>query len=657
MFRRRHHSQTVRPLTRSRWAAVGAAVAVTVGGGGLVGVSAAGGDTTGSLFTAISPVRMLDTRSQSMVGALDGSGAPLRLQVTGDRVPAGAESVSMNVTVVDGRATAVGGFVTVYPCDIGRPDTSNLNFVNGQTVPNAVTVPLAADGSVCFHVYGRAHLLADVMGFHGDARIAAIEAELGRLRAASTAEPAPTTPDLGAYATRTETSTMIDSAISAITTDVDLSDYADRSETGSMIDTAIAAIETDLSGYADRSETDAMIGTAVETAVDELMGVMRAEMASLGTGPAPLHGRVIDAVGAVWHGTAAWTDGGHQAAVTIGVDGLPLIAHHDVGSSALLLTRCADTLCTTANTARINSIGGGTDGLDLAIGLDGLPVLAFASGGPASTLTTVKCTDPTCATLTARSHPIGTVSGHDPALTIGVDGLPLIAHIADGDLVLTRCHERSCTTVTHLTVPGTGPTAADPTITVRPDGIPEIAVSTADGLRLVTCADTSCSTVAGDRVLASTGPGTTAIGLTPSLAVDTAGLLRIAHRATDTEGLSHLMLTTCADVACSTSLTEPVDGSAHSGGHSPTMLIAVDGTPTITHIHRWADGTSRLRVTTIGDGSSTSADTHITAHGAVSTIDADGAIVTALRVDNGAASTLAFHRRVQRSWTANGWGD
>jgi hypothetical protein len=75
-------------------------------------------------------------------------------------------AVSLNVTVVSGEAPDEGGFVTVYPCGT-RPDASNLNFVAGQTVPNAVITPVSAQGKVCFYVYGKAHLIADVNGYFG----------------------------------------------------------------------------------------------------------------------------------------------------------------------------------------------------------------------------------------------------------------------------------------------------------------------------------------------------------------------------------------------------------------------------------------------------------------------------------------------------------
>ena len=97
---------------------------MSIGAGGIWHADAASSDgVDGAVLTAITPQRLLDTRGASPVGALDGSGAPLRLQVTSDAVPSGASAVVMNVTAVQARASAVGGFVTVYPCDVPRPNT------------------------------------------------------------------------------------------------------------------------------------------------------------------------------------------------------------------------------------------------------------------------------------------------------------------------------------------------------------------------------------------------------------------------------------------------------------------------------------------------------------------------------------------------------
>ena len=54
-----------RRLWRSRWAAIGAAVAVTFGAGGLFAASAASPEST---VVTIEPVRILDTRDPTDIG-------------------------------------------------------------------------------------------------------------------------------------------------------------------------------------------------------------------------------------------------------------------------------------------------------------------------------------------------------------------------------------------------------------------------------------------------------------------------------------------------------------------------------------------------------------------------------------------------------------
>ena len=127
-------------------------------------------------FTSVTPARLFDTRTgagnvtKAKVGDGAGNGAALEFTVTGKGgVPSsGVGAVSLNVTVVSGEAPNEGGYVTVYPCGT-RPEASSLNFVFGQTVPNAVITPISSSGKVCFYVYGKADLLADVNGWFANA--------------------------------------------------------------------------------------------------------------------------------------------------------------------------------------------------------------------------------------------------------------------------------------------------------------------------------------------------------------------------------------------------------------------------------------------------------------------------------------------------------
>ena len=117
----------------------------------------------GSAFGPIAPTRLLDSRSS--LGART-AGTVTTVQVGGQGgVPAGATSAVLNVTVTDPQGP---GFVTVFPCDTARdPNTSNLNYIAGQTVPNAVFVKLSAAGTVCLFTSNSVHLVVDVNGSFG----------------------------------------------------------------------------------------------------------------------------------------------------------------------------------------------------------------------------------------------------------------------------------------------------------------------------------------------------------------------------------------------------------------------------------------------------------------------------------------------------------
>jgi Domain of unknown function (DUF5122) beta-propeller len=119
-----------------------------------------------SLNTIPNPHRLLDTRSGigAPIGKVE-TNATLPLTVTGRAgVPANAVAVALNVTVTGPEGP---GFVTVFPCGQPVPTASNLNFVPGQTIPNAVIVRIGKDGQVCIYASARMHLIADVMGWYG----------------------------------------------------------------------------------------------------------------------------------------------------------------------------------------------------------------------------------------------------------------------------------------------------------------------------------------------------------------------------------------------------------------------------------------------------------------------------------------------------------
>ena len=120
-----------------------------------------------SAFSTVTPTRVVDTRLTTKIGNSNGKGEPLVFNVLGQgNLPStGVSAVVLNVTAVDPEVGNEGGYVTVYPCDKGRPEASNINFVNGQTIPNSVITPVDTNGNICFYSYGRTHILADVAGY------------------------------------------------------------------------------------------------------------------------------------------------------------------------------------------------------------------------------------------------------------------------------------------------------------------------------------------------------------------------------------------------------------------------------------------------------------------------------------------------------------
>jgi YVTN family beta-propeller protein len=166
---------------RTRWAAIGAALAVIAGVGGVSASGAINSSVTPQV-TSITPCRIMDTRpAPRTVGPRS---TPLQantthtIQVTGVnggcRIPGDATSVFVNVTVVSPAAT---GFLTVFPAGAARPATSVLNFATGQpSLSNFASAALSSTGGLSFFVSGGpVDLIADISGFTTGARLSGDE--------------------------------------------------------------------------------------------------------------------------------------------------------------------------------------------------------------------------------------------------------------------------------------------------------------------------------------------------------------------------------------------------------------------------------------------------------------------------------------------------
>ncbi len=173
-------------------------VLMTIGATQAWQATAAPGDAD-TTFVPIEPCRLFDTRpgAAPLVGKKTplGAGAAniYTQQVTGNvgscvGIPTDATAVALNVTIANPTA---GSYLSVYPSNQAQPNSSSLNWVQGQApTPNAVDVKLSPGGQInLFNFAGTVDLFADVAGYYTpsslieiNTRLAAVETKIGTNR-------------------------------------------------------------------------------------------------------------------------------------------------------------------------------------------------------------------------------------------------------------------------------------------------------------------------------------------------------------------------------------------------------------------------------------------------------------------------------------------
>ncbi|MEM1333136.1 MAG: hypothetical protein AAGG08_06720 [Actinomycetota bacterium] len=163
---------------RARWAAIGAATAVTLGAVGINATTNVGATTsTGqrAIYNPIAPCRLMDTRAAAPVGdrstplGRDDTATVAARGANGncttDDLPTNAVALQLNVTAVGATART---FLSITPD--GTRDTSSLNPVPGAPpTPNAVTVALDTNGGFAiFNRFGQVDVIVDVAGYYTD---------------------------------------------------------------------------------------------------------------------------------------------------------------------------------------------------------------------------------------------------------------------------------------------------------------------------------------------------------------------------------------------------------------------------------------------------------------------------------------------------------
>ncbi|MEO6122080.1 MAG: DUF1501 domain-containing protein [Ilumatobacteraceae bacterium] len=156
-------------------------------------------------FVGMTPARLIDTRDG---GAPIGAASSITVQVSGGHgVPADAVAAVLNVTAVDGTDPS---YLTVWPADVAKPNTSSLNTRGGDVVPNLVISKLSAAGAVnVFNLAGMTHCVVDVVGYF-------VGGSGSRFTSLSPSRVLDTRDGIGAPATAVGPGTSIDLVVSGV---------------------------------------------------------------------------------------------------------------------------------------------------------------------------------------------------------------------------------------------------------------------------------------------------------------------------------------------------------------------------------------------------------------------------------------------------------
>jgi len=433
---------------RTRWAAIGAACAVTLGGGtfGIVQASVSSGDR--AVYVPITPVRVLDTRAGTPI-----TNTTLKVVVEGSInlpsgstqvvVPVDASAVALNITVTEGQKNGQYGFVTAFPCTSDSdtpPNASSLNFESKVDIANAMNVTTSANGSICLYVYGTADLIVDIAGYytdhnHDDRYYTETEVDTALTNKADVASlMAPIAPSLPL---------AIDSA----------------GDVGEFSSIAIGTNGNPIISYHDNTNGDLKVAACNNPTCTTSTNT------------------TIDSVGLV----------GWYTSITIGTNGNPIISYWDQTNQDLKVAACKNPTCIGATEAdrstnsTIDSVGLVGAHTSTAIGTNGNPIISYLDDTNGD-LKVAACNNPTCTGSTELERSTNStidsngVVGWYSSIAIGTNGNPIISHyLISGDLKVAACNNPTCTTSTNTTIDSDGFVGWYTSITIGTNGNPIIS--------------------------------------------------------------------------------------------------------------------------------------------------------------------------------------
>jgi hypothetical protein len=133
-------------------------------------------------FIGITPCRVVETRGA--VGpyggpALVGGGPARTFNIPAGPcpgIPSTAGAYSINVAAI---LPASDGFMTVFPTGAAQPTSSDLNFLGGKVIANAIVAPAGTGGAISIFVNVSTNMILDINGYYAPAGVGTSNTFLG----------------------------------------------------------------------------------------------------------------------------------------------------------------------------------------------------------------------------------------------------------------------------------------------------------------------------------------------------------------------------------------------------------------------------------------------------------------------------------------------
>ena len=541
---------------RARWAAIGAAVAVSIGAGGLITFASASGGAASS-FTPITPCRLLDTRGGGLAtgatpprAAALGQGEAITIPARGDfgkcvGLSSTDTGAVLNVTIVNPSA---GSFLTVWPADKDKPLASSLNWVAGQgATPNQVTTALDTSGQFnIFNNGGTVDVIIDVVGLY---------------------EPAGSGGGGGVGPQGPQGSQGPQGAQGSLGP---IGPIGPQGPAGLMT-AAIPAPSP--SGQFPSMVLDATGNPVISHYDGTHLWLLLTHCNDPACGGGGDVTNVVDNTG----------DEGQYSSLALDASGNPVISYYDATFGNLRLAHCNDPNCAGGDET-INAVATTTnnDGefSSLALDSNGMPVISYYDTF-ATTLRLVHCNNANCSGVQTIQTPDPSPNdiGEYTSLALDGNGLPIISYFdaTSHSIAVAHCDLPDCggnlVQINPVVVSTPSIVEQDSDLVLDGNGLPVISFLNTAGVAVAQCADSDCTT-ANIRPLDTT-PGAKSF---TSIALDGAGLPAVSYFS----GVAGpLKLAKCTAADCSTSVAAVVDSQSTNGQYT-SMALDRNGNPVIS---------------------------------------------------------------------------